>query len=829
MSKLVVLKIIDGSFKHGFTVMTQLGEEGDRPTVETLGKLPPSPDLPMVYQRWRESYWRLDSRYRISVKRKQTANVSLVSDCVQAAHQLQADLNTWLQSEAFRPIREKWLERLSPDEPIRFIVQTADSQLRQLPWHLLDILERYPKAEFALSTLNTEAPPVPRSPNQAKINILCIIGNSDGIDTQADQGLLAQLPQAQVTTLIEPDRKQVTDELWRETWDILFFAGHSSSQGDRESGRIFLNKTDSLSINELKYAVRKSVERGLQLAIFNSCDGLGLARELADLHIPQLIVMREPVPDPVAQEFLKYFLGAYAQGTPLYLAVREARERLQGMEDRFPCATWLPLICQHPAVTPPRWQDFLPPPVPHPVKPTYAKRTWAIALLCSLVVTGVISGLRSFGLWQFWEFAAFDQMTRLRPAEPPDPRLLVVTIDDEDVRWQSQQDALKGTSISDSNLSRLLTLINAHQPAAIGLDLYRDAPAQNPQLVAQLRDNPNLIAICKIGYDKANPYGTAPPPEIPPESFRVGFSDFVMDTDEVVRRHVLAIAAASQTESRCQVPTAFNLELALRYLQPYIDGQQTGIAKEWDEDLKIQVATNPHQPRVPHAYLNATPPPTTANWQPYAVRFRQLQSQAGVYQSRKTDTAGTQILLNYRATSTPRKVAMSKPLRWFLSSQNSPSSQALKALIQGRVVLIGVSARDRDDFFKTPFGNEMDNRVPGVFLHAHMLSQILSAVLDGRPLLWQASPWMEGLWVGGWAIAAVGLTGFLLQWRPQFAPWVIVIIVVGISTGVLYLVCVGGLVFAGGWFPFIPTLLASALTSAGTAALFTRQSQHLLQ
>jgi hypothetical protein len=41
---------------------------------------------------------------------------------------------------------------------------------------------------------------------------------------------------------------------------------------------------------------------------------LGLAKHLASLHIPKIIVMREPVPDLVAQEFLKNFLTAFASG-----------------------------------------------------------------------------------------------------------------------------------------------------------------------------------------------------------------------------------------------------------------------------------------------------------------------------------------------------------------------------------------------------------------------------------------------------------------------------------------------------------------------------------
>ncbi|NJO29878.1 MAG: hypothetical protein HC874_21865 [Richelia sp. SL_2_1] len=58
---------------------------------------------------------------------------------------------------------------------------------------------------------------------------------------------------------------------------------------------------------ELRDSLQTAIQQRLQLAIFNSCDGLGIAAELESLHIPQVIVMREPVPDFVAQEFLKYF------------------------------------------------------------------------------------------------------------------------------------------------------------------------------------------------------------------------------------------------------------------------------------------------------------------------------------------------------------------------------------------------------------------------------------------------------------------------------------------------------------------------------------------
>ncbi len=831
MGKLVVLKIMDGSFDQGFTVMLQIGDEGARPSIETTGRLPALPEMPLYYSRWQDSYWRLESRYRISPKKGQNPNVSLVEDCHSAAYILRARMNTWLLSEEFRPVREKWLERLSPDEAVRIILQTEDSQLRRLPWNLLDFMERYPKAEIALSALNSEAPTVQRSHLLPHINILSILGNSEGIDTQADRVMLETLPNAKVTTLVEPDRKQLTDQLWGEPWDILFFAGHSSSQGAGETGRIFLNKTDSLTISELKYALRKSVENGLQLAVFNSCDGLGLARELADLRIPQIIVMREPVPDLVAQEFLKNFLREYASGTSFYIAVREARERLQGMEDRFPCASWLPLICQHPAAIPPTWRELTQPEVISE-KRLSLQRTLAIALLTSLAATALVGGIRFWGGLQTLELLAYDHMMQLRPEEPPDSRLLVVTIDDEDLRQQQQTEDLKNASISDRNLSRLLTLLTNYQPKAIGLDIYRDRPtdaARYPDLVKQLKSNNGLIAICKGGYEKASSYGTAPPPEIPKNSSRVGFSDFILTPDEVVRRSLMAMNFASLTDSGCQVPSALSTELVVSYFYNYLDGNQTGVDPEWGDNFKLRLGTQPKDlPTVDHGYFLATRSPLPNSWQPYEVLFPKLQVGSGGYQGQGNDYNGTQILLNYRALKNPADIATRRPLRWLLSTQNPPSAQELTALIKDKVVLIGVTAREREDLFKTPYGKNLDERLPGVFVHAHMVSQILSAVLDGRPLLWVWTPWLELAWIGGWAgVGGLIAAGLYLGKVSSTKRLPALVLAISLATGLLYGVCVVVFIGLGGWLPFVPAVLTLVFTGSAAFLLLRRAASSL--
>ncbi|NJR76631.1 MAG: CHAT domain-containing protein, partial [Scytonema sp. CRU_2_7] len=166
------------------------------------------------------------------------------------------------------------------------------------------------------------------------------------------------LLEPEIVFLVNPSRQEFNTHLWQNPgWDILFFAGHSHTEG--ATGRISINenqKNNSLTIEQLEEALKAAIDNGLQLAIFNSCDGLGLASALEKLNIPTVIVMREPVPNLVAQEFFKHFLKAFAvERQSLYLAAQQARRKLQGLEDDFPGASWLPVICQNPAVEPPSW------------------------------------------------------------------------------------------------------------------------------------------------------------------------------------------------------------------------------------------------------------------------------------------------------------------------------------------------------------------------------------------------------------------------------------------------------------------------------------------
>jgi len=890
VGKLVVLIVGEGSFEQGFPVTLRLGEEGKNPSMEITGRLPPSLEIPQYYSGWATSYRHLGLRSRLEAAVAQVTNVSQLESCSNAAQVLRDRLNTWLHSESFRPIREKLLEQLRPFHEIRLIIQTENLWLRRLPWHLWDLCDRYPKMEIALSATVYERIEQLVLPHP-KVRILAILGNSVGINTQEDRFLLESLPNAEISFLVEPQRQELTEELWKQGWDILFFAGHSSSQGNGETGQIYINQTDSLTIAQLRYALRKAVERGLKIAILNSCDGLGLARDLADLQIPEIIVMREPVPDQVAQSFLKYFLKAYARGESFYLAVREARERLQGLEDKFPCATWLPVICQNLAVLPATWQELAvnltnnsttgsscdyidpesrhfstlypnkefssteqaldsnfsrdvenlspnlspcrrealnsPPSLvgkgagglglglvfPHDVKtqaldsysdfrkfsfvdtepvndqdaphqkiPQPAKlaqlykilsggRNLARVFLLSVVITSLLMGVRHLGVLQSLELKAFDHLMQRRPAQVPDSRILVVTVTEADIQAQ-KQDLRPGTSLSDRSLAQLLEKLESYKPQAIGLDIYRDFPvgAGYPDLGKRLKQSDRFISVCKVSTE-TNDQGISPPPEVPVE--RLGFSDVVIDPDGVLRRHLLALTP--HPASPCTASYALSSQLALRYLAA------KGISLKITTDGYLQLGT---------------------------TIFKPLEAHTGGYQN--IDAWGHQVLLNYRSYRSASDFVPQVTLTQVLNGQLNPDA------VKDKIVLIGVSAPSRKDYFLTPYSRSQtfDQQMPGVVVHAQMVSQILSAVMDHRPLLWVWPVWGEALWIWGWSLA-----GGLLCWRCQLR--------LGLGPLVVALVILYGLCFAlitqGGWVPLVPSALA--LVSSGGSVVAYRTFQ----
>jgi len=363
MGKVVKLNLEHGDFSQGFQITLEIGDESfPHRQIRTGGRLPANLQVSANYDNWKTTYRRLETAFRRPViLEEETELLPPVSadECQVLFETLKGSLNHWLSAEEFRRVKEQLLRELDEDDEIRVIIRTSEHNLRKLPWDAWEFFDEFSNAVVAISPTEHDVG-TPVQPKN-KVRILAILGNSQGINTKRDRGLLENLPQADVRFLVEPQRQEF-ETLWSEAWDILFFAGHSYSQGDGDCGYIYINQTERLAIGELKHTLKRAIKKGLQLAIFNSCDGLGLANELQRLNIPQMIVMREPVPDKFAQEFLRYFLDSFSSGKSLYTSVREAREKLHDLSDierMFPGASLLPVICQNPTVLPVKWDDFL--------------------------------------------------------------------------------------------------------------------------------------------------------------------------------------------------------------------------------------------------------------------------------------------------------------------------------------------------------------------------------------------------------------------------------------------------------------------------------------
>ncbi|MBR8838218.1 MAG: CHASE2 domain-containing protein [Stigonema ocellatum SAG 48.90 = DSM 106950] len=378
--------------------------------------------------------------------------------------------------------------------------------------------------------------------------------------------------------------------------------------------------------------------------------------------------------------------------------------------------------------------------------------------IASVGVTAIVLGVRELKGLQSWELNAYDQMLRLRPDEPPEPRILVVTITQEDIQRENWP-------LPDSTINRLLAKLESYQPRVIGLDIYR--PKQKNLADGLPRDN--IISICT--FSSTGDEEIPPPPDFP--TANVGFSDVVSDDDYVVRRSLLF--ARSAKDKKCNSQFSLAALLTKSYLN------------------KVGIELHPINKH--YFQLGKTLFPT-------------LTEDSGGYEH--VDSRGRQILINYHD---PHHFVKQVTFTQVLTNQLDPN------LVKDRLVIIGTTARSVNSGFYTPYSALPDQppRMPPVFIHAHIASEIISNVLDGRPLIWYWSNWAEGVWVWAWSLA-----GGVLAWRLRH-PLRLVLAGGGmlfVLAGVCYI-----LFLQAGWVPMIPPALALVMTGVSVMVYTTYQTQ----
>ncbi len=374
---------------------------------------------------------------------------------------------------------------------------------------------------------------------------------------------------------------------------------------------------------------------------------------------------------------------------------------------------------------------------------------WQVAA-ASLAITSIIIAIRTLGFLQAWELQAYDQLMRSRLDEGIDQRLLLVTITEEDVQSQPITER-KAASLSERSFAELLTKLEQLKPRAIGLDIYRETPleAEYKNLANKITNSKNLFIICRYG----NP-GIKLSPEVSKHS--QGFNNVQLDFDGVLRRQILAVDSASPCESKY----SFAWKLAVSYLAA------AGIQPDFTADNYLKLRE---------------------------VVFKTLEKNSGGYHH--INASGHQILLNYRAS---KQIAEKVTLQQLLSNQFNPN------FAKNRIVIVGTTDPSfNDHHWRTPYsdGYFAVQTVTGVEVQAHMVSQIISTVLDKRPLIWSWSKPMEMIWIWGWS-----LIGGLLAWRLMSLR--LILLGGGVALGILYASCWGLLTFKGGWIPLVSSALA---------------------
>lgn len=357
MDRRIVITLGESLLGRGFPVTLVIDKEETQPALEVSGSLPADPELYQLYATWATIYRQLVMQSFID-QEEQGWSVTDMETCRNTARLLSDRLNRWLQADEFRPIQDAILTELSPADAIQMLIETDNIWLRRLPWHVWDLYEYFPHLEMAL-TLPADDPIARQPALGSNVRVLSVLSSGDDIRIQLDQRSLAKLPHIDISLLVGPQRSIVTRALTSNTWDILFVSGQGPANRGGEAGRIYLNGSDSMTLEEWRLMLEQVAERGLQIGVFNSWDGMAIARTFDGLGLSQVVVMREPAPNDVAQHFFKHFLSEFAGGASFYGAVRLAREALNTIDVEFPCVGWLPVIFQNPTVTPPHWTDWV--------------------------------------------------------------------------------------------------------------------------------------------------------------------------------------------------------------------------------------------------------------------------------------------------------------------------------------------------------------------------------------------------------------------------------------------------------------------------------------
>ena len=291
--------------------------------------------------------------------------------------------------------------------------------------------------------------------------------------------------------------------------------------------------------------------------------------------------------------------------------------------------------------------------------------------------------------------------------------------------------------LRDSVMSDVLEKIEAGGAAVIGVDFYRDLPeprdgSEIATLNHTLTQYPNIICIF-LYHSPDHPFAIPPPPILRGNDAQYTFNNF--PDSRIIRRAYLQLPGPEDARHNRAYYQSLPWLLAQYYLYlhnvPFtLDGQGFLLGKTRIPQLKADDG----------GYINDPP-------------------------------LGYAFLQDYRGP----------PAQDSIDTLSVSAVRALKdpSIFKDKIVLLGIAAGSSNDTFNTPISalhpdvphkkktillssDENESRVPGVFIHAQIVNQLLRIAIDGDKPTGSRSQAFGWIWLAVCCVCGAG-AGFYIR------------------------------------------------------------------
>ena len=416
-----------------------------------------------------------------------------------------AEFYDWLKSRELLELRSQIAQLAqaktdySSSQNLNLSLTCEPLALARFPWETWEILGEFGQrsdVRMIRSPANLRHSPTGKI-RSGKMRILVILGDETGLSFKAETESLKSLDRLadvqfegwRVGESTAGLKERIALRLTEETgWDILFFAGHSN-ESMLTGGELAIAPQTSIFLNEIKPQLLKAKDNGLQFAIFNSCKGLDLANTLMDLGLSQVAIMREPIHNSVAQEFLIQFvqhLVSHANNEvhTVQDSVLAACEYLKLERNlTYPSSYCVPSFFCHPETVPftPRTigvSQKLKQLIPN------SRQVIALSILSAASLIAPVQDLMLDG--RIYVQALYRQATHQIPQNRP--KINIVQIDEASLR-SGLIPARKINPIDRAALAKIVDQIIESKPNVLAIDYLLDRPMPEDSILAKSLQN----------------------------------------------------------------------------------------------------------------------------------------------------------------------------------------------------------------------------------------------------------------------------------------------------------------------------------------------------